>query len=438
MKKMKIENASHVLYGLLFTQAISLVGSRMTSVALGIWLYQKTGKTMDLLLIPLFNELPSLIFGHIIGTVVDRSRRKWTIALADMMQAIGSLFLYMSIMGTWYSNSVLYGVVFLQGIFSAAQHPAADGAITMLTNANNRARINSIKELIFPATGVLAPVFAGLLYVRFNIEGVILADMVTFLIAMAIFVRLPVPELVRDSSKEDGDKRQAGFYAEMRAGFEFLKAHHQIMLLVLVMGMVNFLLNGPLEMVIPYVLERSGSTLALSLMLSIMSVSTSFSALALSVLNVRRKRVRFISASVAVSGAAMILFGIMRSVGGLSLMLFILMLPLPALNVMFKSILQEKTPEIYQGRVFAVSYQWAYGIAPLSFLLYGWIADSVVMPYFERDVHPVLVYLFGNGKGAALGLVMTLSGILMVVLAMFMTKVRSLGSMEEDLPTQVE
>lgn len=117
MKKMKIENASHVLYGLLFTQAISLVGSRMTSVALGIWLYQKTGKTMDLLLIPLFNELPSLIFGHVIGTVVDRSRRKWTIVLSDMMQAIGSLFLYMSIMGTWYSNSVLYGVVFFQGIF---------------------------------------------------------------------------------------------------------------------------------------------------------------------------------------------------------------------------------------------------------------------------------------------------------------------------------
>lgn len=41
-------------YTLLFTQGLSLIGSRMTGIAIGIWLFQTTGKTTYLLLVPFF------------------------------------------------------------------------------------------------------------------------------------------------------------------------------------------------------------------------------------------------------------------------------------------------------------------------------------------------------------------------------------------------
>src|SRR5688500_12198865 len=43
-------------YTLLITQTFSLVGSRMTAVALGIWVFTTTGQTTPLLLTAFFNE----------------------------------------------------------------------------------------------------------------------------------------------------------------------------------------------------------------------------------------------------------------------------------------------------------------------------------------------------------------------------------------------
>ncbi len=70
-----------LVYKLLLTQSISLIGTRMTFIALGMWLYQTRGQTMDLLLIPVFNELPSLLFGQVIGTFVDRLKKENSVDL---------------------------------------------------------------------------------------------------------------------------------------------------------------------------------------------------------------------------------------------------------------------------------------------------------------------------------------------------------------------
>jgi hypothetical protein len=61
---------------LLLTQTLSFIGSRMTSVALGLWLYQRTGRTTPLLLTTFFAELPGLLAGGLAGVLVDRWDRK--------------------------------------------------------------------------------------------------------------------------------------------------------------------------------------------------------------------------------------------------------------------------------------------------------------------------------------------------------------------------
>ncbi|MFP4343618.1 MAG: hypothetical protein ACLFU8_02885 [Anaerolineales bacterium] len=70
-------------YLLVVTQTLSLVGSQMTGVALGIHVFRKTGNTTPLLLASFFNELPAMLGGSLAGVLADRWERRRVLVLAD-------------------------------------------------------------------------------------------------------------------------------------------------------------------------------------------------------------------------------------------------------------------------------------------------------------------------------------------------------------------
>ncbi len=424
---MKNKNRKRVLYTLLSVQAVSLLGTRMTSVALGIWIYLKTGKAMDILLIPFFNELPSLLFGHVIGTFVDRQSRKQTIMCSDFAQAVCSLLLMLSIVTGRFSTKVLYSLVFFQGLFTAFQEPAADSAIAGLTEQEERRRVNSIKEITFPAAGVFAPVLAGALFLHIGIEGVIAVDLATFAFAAVIMSKLDMPKRMFLNDKAH---KETSFIKALKEGMQFVRSHKPLLHLLIIMSVGNFLLNGPIEMVIPYLIERTGSTVQLSLALSVMSIATFASSTLLSCTGSRKKNTHLLAGAFSVSGTAMLFFGVAKNGHFLILTLFLMMLPLPVLNIVFKTLLQNNTPEAYQGRVFATAYQWAYGIAPVSFLVYGWLADHCFEKLSGYSEHGGFLTSMGIGKASGFGMFYIVSGFMIVILAFAVYKNTALKNIE--------
>ena len=53
-------------------QLISLVGSSLSSFALGVWIFQTTGKATPFALTFLFASLPGILLAPLAGPVVDR------------------------------------------------------------------------------------------------------------------------------------------------------------------------------------------------------------------------------------------------------------------------------------------------------------------------------------------------------------------------------
>jgi len=53
-----------------FGQVISFIGSGMTSFALGVWIYQKTGSVTQFALTSLFIVLPRVVLGPLAGALV--------------------------------------------------------------------------------------------------------------------------------------------------------------------------------------------------------------------------------------------------------------------------------------------------------------------------------------------------------------------------------
>jgi MFS family permease len=162
------------------TQVLSLIGSRMTSIGVGLWLFQRTGVTTPLLLAAFFAELPGMLGGSLAGVLVDRWERRQVLILADAGQAVGTILLLASVLSGQFQLWRLYLIVLFQGTFVILQQPAKNAATTMLVSETHRERANAIQQMAFPLAGVVAPVLTGLVYTWVGLNRVILVGLATF------------------------------------------------------------------------------------------------------------------------------------------------------------------------------------------------------------------------------------------------------------------
>ncbi len=418
-------------YALLVTQTLSLIGSRMTTVALGIWVYTTTGQTTPLLLTAFFTELPGMLGAGLAGVLVDRWSRKSVMILADVGQALGSLLLLASFVSGAFQLWHLYAVSLLQGIFAVFQGPAERATVTLLIPEQHRERANAIMQMAFPLAGVLAPVVTGLIYGVVGVTGVIAVDLATFLVAGSVVSVLTIP---RPPVSEEGQAGRGNLLAELRGGLRYLRRRRPLLIFLLYMTLYNFLLNGPLDLSIPYLISLTGSEARAGLGLGIASAGALAGAALMTVLGGYRPRLRLFLFGALLNGLMFLMLGTARSFPLVSLALFLVVLPLPANGALFTSILQVKTPPDLQGRVFALESQLALLGSTVSFLLIGPLVDRVIQPRVGGPGWHWVAALVGSGPAAGIGLVLVVTGLLMLAATLLVFGVPSVRRMEAVLP----
>lgn len=224
-------------YALLLTQTFSLIGSRMTSVAVGIFIFRETAQAAPLLLISFFNELPGMLGGGLAGVLVDRWNRKLVMILADLGQAAGSVLLIASFLSGAFQLWHVYAVAFLQGVFATLQGPAESATVTLMVPEGHRDRANAIAELGFPLASVLAPILTGLVYTSIGVAGVLGVDLGTFVIAAAVLLVLTIPQ---PPATEQGAAGRGGMLSEWRTGFAFLRRHRPLLIFIVYFAFCSF------------------------------------------------------------------------------------------------------------------------------------------------------------------------------------------------------
>ncbi len=421
----------NTFYTLAVTQTLSLIGSRMSSIAVGIWVFATTGSAAPLLLVSFFNEMPAMIGGSLAGVLADRRDRRLIMLLADAGQAAGTLLLLASIAAGTFALWQLYAIALAQGIFAMFQQPAADAAITMLVPPRHLDRANGIRQMAFPLAGVIAPVLTGMLYAAVGLGGVIAVDLATFIVSVAVLAAIRIP---RPAQTEAGARAGGGFWRELRGGFAFLLTRRPLLLLIGYLTIINFLLNGPLDLSLPYLITVTGSERTAGLILGAMSAGALAGAAGIAVWGRARARVRLLLVGMVFTGALFLVYGTARAPLTLALALFALMIPLPVSNALFVSILQTKTPPDMQGRVFAIAFQVAFLVTPLSFVVVGPLVDRVLEPAVGTPAWDVVAPLVGSAPGAGMGLVLVATGALILALTALAWALPGLRHLEAALP----
>ena len=418
-------------YWIIITQTVSLIGSRLTGLAMGFLIFAQTGEATPLALVSFFSIIPTLFGAAISGILADRWDRRKVMILADTGAAAGTILLLILVATGVFEVWHLYVVALVQSFFGVFQGPAFQASVTMLVPDNQRDLANTIMQLTGPAAGVVAPIIAGVVYAAVGVPGTILVDLLSFGVAIItiFFVHIPKPP-----QSAAGRAAEGSMWRTATAGFSYLWAHKPLLGLVGTFGLVNACIGGAMSLGMAYVLSRTGSEAAAGTIIGIGSLGMFLGGIVIGAWGGTRPRIHTIMPSLIFVGILLALFGMSQNILLLAVTHFLMLFPIAWINGPAISVLQAKVAPDIQGRVFAALEIISMSIMPITFLLYAPLADNVLEPMVGTEAWSGLAPILGDSKGAGIGLILFAAGIVMAVICAVVYAIPAMRNMERDMP----
>lgn len=416
-------------------QFISMIGSGMTAFGIGLWAWEKTGQVTDLTLLFFFFMAPTILLSPFSGAIVDRSDRKKIMILSDVLAGASTLIIFLlfslGVLEIWH----IYLANILNGIGQSFQFPAYSAAVTTMLPKEQYTRASGMLALAGSGSGILAPIAASALWAFVGLRGLLLVDIITFLVAIALLLPVFVPA---PRQTADGRAGRGSLWKEAGFGFRYIFARPSLLGLQLVFFFINFVATFGGAVAVPYILARSGNDeFALAGVQSLGAVGGVVGGLLLSVWGGPKRRIHGVLAGMIFSSLLGSLpTGIGRTFGFWALGFFIFQFTIPILNGSNQAIWQAKVAPDVQGRVFSVRLLIAQITAPLALLLAGPLADRVFEPALAEggSLAPLLGWLVGTGPGAGMGLMFVLSGLLGALVGIMGYLIPAIRDVERIMP----
>jgi MFS family permease len=422
-----------------FGQVVSLLGTNMSAFALTVWAYELTGSATALALVGFFYVTPMLIFSPFAGAIVDRSNRKWMMALSDLasgMATVGILILFlMGQLHIWH----LYVANAVMGAFQAFQWPAYSAAITVMLPKEHYGRASGMMSLAESGPNIFAPLLAGAVLGTIGLGGVLFIDIATFLFAIASLavIQVPNPPVTQEGLQGRGNLMQEAIY-----GFRYILQRPSLLGLQIVFLLGNFSGSIAIAVLAPMILSRTANNeLAYGSVNSAGALGAVIGGLAMSAWGGPKRRVHGVLAGWALLGLLEgVLMGVGRSLPVWIAASFLGALFIPLVNGSNQAIWQSKVAPDVQGRVFSIRRVIAWLVNPLAMLIAGPLADRVLEPGMRMggSLTGVFGWLVGEGPGAGIALLFVCYGVLATLVGLGGYLVPTVRNAETLLPDHGE
>jgi MFS family permease len=253
-----------------FGGLISMTGDLVLYIALPYHVYHLTGSVLSTGLMFIAGTLPGVLFGSVAGVFVDRWNRKQTMIIANILQGLCllSLFLARSVEWLW----VVYLVSFVEAVLSQFFSPAEKALLPHLVSEKHLMAANSLNALNNNMAKLIGPPIGAVLFGLWGLTGVVFLDSVSFFAAavMIAFITWSPDQSKREvsSSKIEGITWDAAaawksVWQEWLEGIRLAKSNRMIIALLVPAGIAS--LGDPILVVllIPFVSILKGGVLAL-------------------------------------------------------------------------------------------------------------------------------------------------------------------------------
>ena len=412
MKEKK--NSLRLFYILWSTQSLSQLGSAITSFALTLWLYEKTGSALSTAGLTICTYAPYVVMSIFAGAITDKFDKKRTMLVCDTLAALSTVTVFIlyktDALCVWH----LYLINMISGLMNTVQQPASEVAYTMVIPKEYYQKTGGLQSLSRSLVSIGNPIIAAALYGIAGLDAAIMVDLFTFavaFVALAAFIR--IPKIEKDAEEE------AGVFQLAKEGLAYLKQNPLIFYVMLFMSGVNFIASA-FDAVLPALIIPSprGGNNVLGLVSSCSGVAMVIGSVIATVMPKPKDRVRVIYLTMFFSlGSENFLLAFSRSPILWCLGQIIGWMLVPVMSTNQNVIMRNTIPAKLQGRVYACRNTFQFFTIPLGLLFGGFMVDNVCEP-FMKNRSGIWTTLFGSGKGSGAALMMFILGAAGVIMCL--------------------
>lgn len=421
-------------FGILWIgQLVSMVGSAMAGFALTIWVWEQTGEATMLALVTLFGVVPAVLVSLFAGALVDRLDRKRLMIAGDTGTAVAALLLLILLGSGELQLWHLFVSRIIAGACGMLQSLAFQASLTTMLPKHQYARASGLMSLARYGSSVGAPLLAGILLAPLGIAGILMIDLLTFLVAVTAtaLIRVPTAEPHADSAAQH-------FWANISFGFRYIFGRRPLFGLLVIVFLFNAFESLGYPLIAPMILARTDSSeTILGTVNAVMGLSGVVGGVLVSLWGGGRRKIHGVLIAVALTGLlGDALIGLGRGLGVWLIAAVGLECFIPLLISSHDAIWQVKVPAAVQGRVFAARGLFYEASSPISMIFSALLADRVFEPAMQPGgaLAPVFGGLVGTGAGAGYALLLVVCGLLCAATAISGYTIHSIRNIETLLP----
>ena len=273
---------------LLQGNAISTIGDVMYSVAIGYWVYERTGSSALMGIMTSISLFVTMLLSPFCGSIVDKCNRKWVIVGIDVLQ--GLLMVAVGVLA--YLDALNVPIVllsaFLAAIGSVFYSPAISTLLIDLIPKEDMVRGQSIHSGISSLIDMCGTAFSGVMVAFFGVPLIVVLNGISNLYSAAteLFVRVPKTVQQGEAVTVKGMMHDLSFAAKSIFSDPCLRVFIPTVLIL------NLLGAGPLTLMLPFSIEKGFTVDMYGYLVSIYSLAMLAASLLLGVIKLT-PRVRF-------------------------------------------------------------------------------------------------------------------------------------------------
>ena len=399
---------SKKVYVLWFGQTLSWTGSAMSFFAIGVWIFETTGRASALSTILFTVGIVGVVTGPFGGVLADRFPRKQLIISFDLVIAF-----LMCVIGYFAINDKLTIAMLIPfalafGIFEIAHWTTWSAFLGDVVKKQHVTKISALFESAEAFSVLLGPIGGALIYSYFGLSGVILVDLIT------CFIGIVTISLFK--SEKQIKKTKLSFkniYSDLHEAYVWLKNQKGLLTLVSILSISNFFWGFTTVLLPPIVLTFSDAR-----GLGIIESTIGLAFLVGSIISLRYSE--YLQGNIKLAIQCGLLGGISLIFGSLRPSIFLLCIfgIISGVSGTVQYTISSGawlaiTNSDIRGRALALRGTIAQMLRPIGVLIAGPLGDYLEFSFYPDNIE-LLSPIIGTGPGRGYALLFLLVGILYI------------------------
>jgi DHA3 family macrolide efflux protein-like MFS transporter len=366
--------ASKAFVLICFGQAMSILGSGLTSFAVSVWIYEHSKMTTPFALLGLFSFLPGALVLPYAGIITDRRNRRNTMLLCNLAGGTAILLVAFlqskNLLHVW----TLCVVASVMSVATVLLNLTLTASVVALVPPHQLGKANGFKQIGPALARVVSPSLAALIVAGHDVRRLFIIDGISYYVAAALLTLVIIPVVGSNIGK-----RYPSLKKDIVHGWTYLLRHREIMYLALLLAINECAIQIAYLMLTPLVL-RTGSPKQFGAMMSIIAAGVLVGSVLVSLRGLPKNKLLTVVTVNLIEAIVFFTAGMVPRFGVITCAFLAFAIVAPSATSAADTLLQQSIDPAAQGRIFAAVRQLISFSVPIAAMTAGPLVDYVLTP----------------------------------------------------------